>query len=124
MIYYSQQLFSCRFGPLIRHWTMRYEAKHAYFKSLSQSMGNFINVPYSLALRHQLHQCYLKSSELEVDNNITIGPGDSIASKVHAHRYPCIERLLYFTKLNYSLGNVIVPEEVEEVSMNIVTAFW
>ena len=35
--------FFFRFGPLIQYWTMRYEAKHAYFKSLSQSLGNFIN---------------------------------------------------------------------------------
>ena len=28
-----------RFGPFVHHWTMRFEAKHAYFKSLCQSMG-------------------------------------------------------------------------------------
>jgi hypothetical protein len=32
---------------------MRYEAKHSYFKSLAVSSGNFINLPYSLAKRHQ-----------------------------------------------------------------------
>lgn len=30
-----------RFGPLVRHWTMRFEAKHSYFKQLAQAMGNF-----------------------------------------------------------------------------------
>ena len=30
-----------RYGPLVRHWTMRYEAKHSYFKRLARSMGNF-----------------------------------------------------------------------------------
>ena len=29
------------YGPLFRHWTMRFEAKHAYFKGLAQSLGNF-----------------------------------------------------------------------------------
>ena len=47
------------YGPLVRLWKMRYKAKHSYFKSLSQAMGNFINLPYSLAMRHQFLQCYL-----------------------------------------------------------------
>ena len=47
-----------RFGPLVRFWTMRYEAKHSYFKKLAQNVGNFINVPWMLATRHQLWQCY------------------------------------------------------------------
>ena len=41
-----------RFGPLVRHWTMRFEAKHSYFKQLAHSMGNFVNITYSLATRH------------------------------------------------------------------------
>ena len=67
-----------RFGPLIRHWTMRYEAKHSYFKQLANSMGNFINIPYSLAMRHQLYQCYLHTNTQELPgwtHNIETGPG-------------------------------------------------
>ena len=63
----------CRYGPLVRHWTMRYEAKHAYFKTLAQSMGNFINVPFSLAMRHQQLQCYNSCSQEQV--SLTVGPG-------------------------------------------------
>lgn len=62
-----------RYGPLVRHWTMRYEAKHSYFKSLAQSMGNFINLPYSLAMRHQQHQCYVHMKN--VQEAMTTGPG-------------------------------------------------
>lgn len=32
---------------------MRYEAKHSYFKKLISNIGNFINLPYTLAMRHQ-----------------------------------------------------------------------
>ena len=42
-----------RFGPMVRTWCMRYEAKHRYFKRLASFMGNFTNVPYTLAARHQ-----------------------------------------------------------------------
>ena len=38
---------------------MRYEAKHSYFKKLTQSIGNFTNLSYTLAMRHQQLQCYL-----------------------------------------------------------------
>ena len=48
-----------RFGPLVHQWTMRYEAKHRYFKILANNIGNFINAPYTLAMRHQYLQCYL-----------------------------------------------------------------
>ena len=27
-----------RFGPLVQHWTMRYEARHCYFKRLAQNL--------------------------------------------------------------------------------------
>ena len=50
-----------RYGHLIRHWTMRFEAKHSYFKGLAHSMGSFINLPYSLAMRQQQLQCYCNS---------------------------------------------------------------
>ena len=45
-------------GPLVRHWTIRYEAKHQYLKALSTSIGNFINITHTLAVRHQSYQCY------------------------------------------------------------------
>ena len=46
------------FGPLISSWSMRYESKHLYFKRLAQSIKNSINLPFSLAKRHQQLQCY------------------------------------------------------------------
>ena len=57
---------------------MRFEAKHSYFKRLSESMGNFINLPYSLSVRHQKYQCYLHTNNKEVSgdvDNINVGPG-------------------------------------------------
>ena len=52
---------------------MRYEAKH---DGLAQSMGNFINLPYSLAMRHQQLQCYLSMNGGELPGvDLDVGPG-------------------------------------------------
>ncbi len=64
-----------RFGPLVYHWTMRYEAKHSYFKSLTHTLGNYVNIPYSLAMRYQ-HVCYTQSITQDCQkDHITTGPG-------------------------------------------------
>ena len=57
---------------------MRFEAKHSYFKKLAHSMGNFVNITYSLAMRHQLYQCYLNINSEELPgwaHNVEAGPG-------------------------------------------------
>ena len=67
-----------RFGPLVRHWTMRYEAKHNYFKKLAQNTGNYINLSRTLAKRHQYLQCYYHlSGDAMFEKNTEIGPGGS-----------------------------------------------
>ena len=68
--------FLTSYGPLVHHWTMRYEAKHYYFKRIAQSMGNYINLPYSLAIRHQHLECYNSmNASLECSNQMEVGPG-------------------------------------------------
>lgn len=52
---------------------------HSYLKQLAHSVGTFINLPYSLAVRHQHYQCYLNAvaSGIPVGSvyNIEVGPG-------------------------------------------------
>ena len=45
-------------GPLILHWTMRFEGKHQFFKQLSHSTRCFKNISKSFAKRHQLLLCH------------------------------------------------------------------
>ena len=84
-------LFDYRYGPLINYWTTRFEAKHKYFKNLSNVMGNFTNICYSLAIRHQLHQCYrsLNSSSLSKEE-FEIGPGMVIYNYIDIYKKPFI----------------------------------
>lgn len=70
-----------RFGPLINHWTTRFEAKHKYFKHLANVMGNFKNICYSLALRHQLYRCYLSlNTDTLSTEDIEVGPGKMLVA--------------------------------------------
>lgn len=46
------------YGPLSRLSSMRFEAKHQYFKSLVRKTRSFTNVCRSLSLRHQMNQMF------------------------------------------------------------------
>lgn len=45
------------FGPARQQWCFRFEAAHAYFKSLVPVVRNFKNMAYTLAYRHQARLC-------------------------------------------------------------------
>jgi hypothetical protein len=55
LVHYSKMIR--HFGPLTLYWCMRYEAKHKFFKQLQRKINNFINMPYTLSLRHQIWKC-------------------------------------------------------------------
>ncbi|XP_047233654.1 uncharacterized protein LOC124875491 [Girardinichthys multiradiatus] len=84
------------FGPLVEHWTMRFEAKHSFFKQVIRHTSCFKNVPLSLALKHQMMIAYhlsspsLGKSELEV-STVTTFPVDLLKeeiAQVIRHRFP------------------------------------
>ena len=74
-----------RFGPLIAHWTMRFEAKNKYIKGLAVRIGNFINVPYTLAMRHQQLQCFYNLNREEIGKEVEFGRGDTVSTHVLQH---------------------------------------
>ena len=68
---------------MIRTWCMRYEAKHSYFKRLAAYMGNFTNVAFTLADRHQSHSCFTtRSSNGTTNGNIYRGKEFSVGKYV------------------------------------------
>uniref|UniRef100_A0A8C9ZBY0 Uncharacterized protein n=1 Tax=Sander lucioperca TaxID=283035 RepID=A0A8C9ZBY0_SANLU len=46
------------FGPLIALWTMRFEAKHSFFKQVARHTNCFKNITRSLAIKHQFMLAY------------------------------------------------------------------
>lgn len=60
----------------MQNWSMRFEAKHNYFKKLVDKVNNFKNIDYSLARRHQALQAYLLHSGGRFYNiSMEKGPG-------------------------------------------------
>lgn len=76
---------------------MRFEARHRYFKRMAQQLGNFINIAFTLAMRHQRLQCHYQLSSTLSGEEIEVGPGESVSapSVVHTNisqhwfRYAC-----------------------------------
>lgn len=60
------------FGPLVALWSMRFEAKHGFFKRVIRHTRCFKNVLYSLSEKHQFQMAYhlhttgLKKSALKI----------------------------------------------------------
>ena len=53
------------------------------FKRLAVQLGNFINIGFSLAMRHQQIQCYhhqLSNESRREEEELEIGPGTIIAA--------------------------------------------
>src|SRR5277367_6564447 len=66
-------------GPLIRFWCMRFEAKHNFFRRLSHIVCNFRNISKTMAMRHQMMQCYNIYSRKSIDSHaLEVGPGSIV----------------------------------------------
>lgn len=67
----------CRTGPLINTWCMRMEAKNSELKQ-SALKGNYKNVPFTVAKRHQHLLCANLQSSVYFDTQPEFGPGEYI----------------------------------------------
>lgn len=69
-----------RFGPLIDFWTIRFEAKHSFFKRVVHDSHNFRNILLTLSTKHQLTLAYhldlpsLFRPDLEVGHTAVVPP--------------------------------------------------
>lgn len=71
MIHYPYLLQ--KVGPLINLWCMRFEAKHKQSKSSANVVTSRINLPRTLALKHQLQFCNRLLRKNGFENKITLG---------------------------------------------------
>lgn len=52
------------FGPPIHLWTLGFEQFHRFFKRVTRNCNCYINVPFTLVTKHQLHQAYLSTGTM------------------------------------------------------------
>uniref|UniRef100_A0A1X7VGD3 DUF4218 domain-containing protein n=1 Tax=Amphimedon queenslandica TaxID=400682 RepID=A0A1X7VGD3_AMPQE len=71
LIHYPKQIEEQR--PIVRAWIMRYKGKLKYFKGVSGS-GNFKNITYTLAKRHQKWLAYHLQTRSMFTPECTRGP--------------------------------------------------
>ena len=65
-------------GPLVHFWTMRFEAKHRFFKRLGHIVCNYRNILKTLCYRQQMYLCYnLLSGKELAERDVEVGPGSS-----------------------------------------------
>ena len=104
-------LFYYRFGPLVRYWCMRMEAKNAYTKKAA-CRGNFKNVALSFAHRHQRLLAYHLSNSDMMSVDIQSGPG--IYTYMYIVPYTCD-----VTVVTLAQGRSV---QLEKASANVVNA--
>lgn len=75
MVHYPNAIL--KLGPLIQFWSMRFEAKHGFFKRISHVTCNFKNICKTMAFRHQMMQCYSLLSGSVFKSETEVGPGHS-----------------------------------------------
>lgn len=51
-------------GPIIHLFTLRFEAKHQFFKRVAKACKNYINLGKTMALRHQIWMAHLFSGSI------------------------------------------------------------
>lgn len=127
-------------GPLVALWTMRFEAKHSFFKQVARYTNCFKNILLSLAVKHQLmishhyHSSLTTKTALEV-TSVSNVPLDVVREDIkrvvqqkypHLRTVPLSKRASYYGT-NYMVGMILtagsaggLPDFVEIVHLVIM----
>lgn len=108
------------FGPLVHKWTMRFEAKHSFFKQIARHTNCFKNMPLTLARKHQLtvasdlhssdHRTHLvvtSVSSVPIDvlqSNIASAIKQRLPDETDVH----ITKSVSYNGMNYNKGMIVV----------------
>jgi hypothetical protein len=121
------------YGPPLKYWCMRFEARHLYFKQIAAKTNNYKNIAKTLSTRHQLRQCLFSSKSYFFNaNDETTKPkkcsdtcfDDSTKNLLHRYfgRIDLSQDLwecksLWHDHIEYHKGSIYVIDlqEIEEV---------
>lgn len=129
-----------KFGPLVALWTMRFEAKHSFFKRVARNIRCFKNVLLSLSQRHQyqiayhLHAISFAKPPLEVTDVSTVhidvlnkDISNALRQKSPDMDNVCLAKSVAYNGLIYKCGMILIhgslgglPEFGEIIQMVIL----
>lgn len=114
-----------KFGPPVCLWTLRYEAKHSFFKRVVRYTRSFKNVLLSLAERHQFYMAqqifmYSQKPLLEVSSVSSLSVDvlkEDIAQAIRL-KHPtmdnvCLAKNVTFNGFNYRNGMILAHGSLE-----------
>ncbi|XP_058480957.1 uncharacterized protein LOC131456550 [Solea solea] len=67
------------FGPLVSLWTMRFEAKHSFFKQVVRHTRCFKHILLSLAVKHQFMMAYYLESNTTKKSSLTVSAVSTVS---------------------------------------------
>ncbi|XP_034253633.1 uncharacterized protein LOC117652659 [Thrips palmi] len=112
------------FGCLIKVWTLRFETKHSFFVRSWKSSNNSINMPQTLAFKHEFLQSWVRSGGSSV---CTVQSGESVpyqhvlySEAIQKAVEKCVHSFSQFVETNslsvhgtnYRKGDVVVVRHV------------
>lgn len=103
-----------KFGPPKNYSTMRFEAKHGYFKDVHEATHNTVNLTYSLSKRHQFLQLYhlLSNDFFGLDLEFGSKLKDPTLFELIRHQINNSDIILYkwinFNSIKYSCNDLIL----------------
>ena len=97
---------------------MRFEAKHSYFKKITQNNGNFIDLLFTLSLRHQKLQCCYNLDRFGYHSHTwDIGRGEAQCT---LYGLPYLEFIFFNEILGEVVSSVVAPPELTNCSKEIL----
>lgn len=109
------------FGPLRHLWTLRFEAKHSYFKNCVRHSQNFKNILFSLTNKHQQLQCLHELEENVYNDNPILKDATvyrSLLFNDNDLRYESKE--LEYRGITYKVGMYLCAHDNSEYNSYIV----
>ncbi|XP_056439497.1 uncharacterized protein LOC130376301 isoform X1 [Gadus chalcogrammus] len=112
-----------KIGPLLHVWTMRYEAKHRFFKS---SIKNFKNVTKPLALKHQLAIAYhweaftvrgIESGPVKTQMLSELDEGELVCVYFQLDRSSTVSSWVKCDGIDYHIGSAVCVDVEEEMPL-------
>ena len=119
------------YGPLRLLWCLRFESKHQYFKKVVRSAGNYINVTYTMARRHQMRQCWEFSTDVlynsaqcltktspmpfsELPFDLTVVLTNKLQIDINGNEMLTFTNNLLFNNVTYKIDNYFIVDMVED----------